>query len=175
MAILLIHLVCACDSSGTECHDASLICLNPSLLGLLEQCYHAGTNGPFSADVTPMRKFGYYSVNQAWGGNRFNLMYYVYGEILTVYYSSACSSAFVRNTRERLTQLIVRRVCFLLPFVALPYDFPRPSYASTKFTRSFQNDLPPSPRRFSVSTKVSVFSSNRVSADLDEAWPDTQS
>ena len=111
-------------------------------------------NGPFSADVTPMRKFGYYSVNQAWGGNRFNLMYCVYGEILTVYYSSACSSAFVRNTRETLTQLIVRRVCFLLPFVALPYDLPRPSYASTKFTRSFQNDLPPSPRRFSVSTKV---------------------
>ena len=108
----------------------------------------------FPRYVTRMRKFGYYSVNQDWGGNSFKLMYCVYGEIRTVSYSSACSSAFVATTCERLTQLILRRVCFLLAFVALPYDFPRPSYASTKFTRSFQNDLPPSPRRFSVSTKV---------------------
>ena len=50
--------------------------------------------------------------------------------------------------------------------VALPYDFSRPSYASTKFTRCFQNDIPPSPGRFSVSTKVPFFSS-----DLHESWP----
>ena len=110
--------------------------------------YTGVTMDHFPPYVTCMRKFGYYSVNPAWGGNCFNLMYCVYGEIRTVCYSSACSSAVVAATCERLTQLIVRRVCFLLAFVALPYDFPRLIYASTKFTRSFENDLLPSPRRF---------------------------
>ena len=108
----------------------------------------------FPRYVTHMRKFGYYSINPAWGGNSCKLMYCVYGEIRLIYYSSACSSDLVATTCERLTQLIVWRMCFLLVFVALPYDFPWMSYASTKFTRLFQNDLPPSPWRFFVSTKV---------------------
>ena len=108
----------------------------------------------FPRYVTPPQKFGYHSVNPAKGGKSFNLMYCVYGKIFTVYYSSTCSSAFVPTTYERLTQLIVRRVCILLPFVALPYDFSWLSYALTKLTGSFQNYLPPSPRRFSISTKV---------------------
>ena len=77
----------------------------------------------FPCYVTRVRKFGYYSVNQAWEGNSFNLMYCVNGEIHTVYYSSTC---------ERLTQIIVRIVFFLLAVVALPYDFPRPSYYFNK-------------------------------------------
>ena len=98
--------------------------------------------------------FGNYSVNPAWEGNSFNLMYCVYGKICTVYYSSTCSSAFVPTTCERLAQIIVWRACFLLAVVALPYDFPRPNYSSTKFTGSVQNKLPPSPWRFSVFMKV---------------------
>ena len=78
----------------------------------------------FPRYVTRMRKFGYHSVNPAWGGNSFNLMHCVYSEIRTVHYSSACNSAVVATTCEKLTQFIVRRVCFLLAFVALPYDFP---------------------------------------------------
>ena len=33
--------------------------------------------------VTRVRKFSYYSVNSAWEGNSFNLMYCVNGEIRT--------------------------------------------------------------------------------------------
>ena len=81
----------------------------------------------FQRYITRMRMFGYYSLNPAWGGNSFSLTYCVYGKIHTVYYSSACSSTVVATTCKRLTRLIVRRVCFLLAFVALPYNFPRPS------------------------------------------------
>ena len=104
--------------------------------------------------VTPPQKFGYHCVNLTKGGKSFNLMYCVYGEIRTVYYSSSCNFALLPTTCERLTLLIVRRVCFLLLFVALPYDFPWPSYASTKLTRSFQSELPPLPGTFSIATKV---------------------
>ena len=78
---------------------------------------------------------------------------------------STCSSPFVQctNHMERLNQLIIQRVCFVLALVALPYDFPQPSYNSTNLTGSFQNDLPPSLWRLSVSMKVLPLLSNSVS------------
>ena len=112
------------------------------------------SNGPFSMLHQTSTEVRLSFHKSGWGGKSFTLMYCIYGEIRTVYCSSKCSSAFEPTTWAVLTQLIRRRVCFLLPFVALPYDIPRWSYASTKLTRSLQSDLPPSLRRFSISMKV---------------------
>ena len=94
----------------------------------------------------------------------------------SILYPSTCSFALLPTTCERLTLLVLRRVRFLLSFVALPYNFPRPSYASTNLTRSFQNDL-------ASSIAANVFHRHEgspssiptpVSVDLSQTWPDTQ-
>ena len=112
-----------------------------------DRCY----NGPFSTAITRMWLF----CKSGFGGGQqlqLNVFRLSRNPYSIVFFLS--SSAFVQTMCERFTQLIVQGVCFLLAFVALLYDFPRLSYASTKFTSSLQNYLHPLPERFSISKKV---------------------
>ena len=100
----------------------------------------AWENGPFSDDVTHMRKFDYYSVDHAWGGAAHAVKCIVfYGKNPTSASIPACKPHLGIVTYERTALFVEQREHFRHPFVATSCDLPLQRYSLLEITLSFRN------------------------------------